>query len=432
VWFDESVSIQLASEGWRPMIRALTGLHSNAVLHTLALRVWGAVLGWTEADVRWLSVAAAAVAAAFVVLTARRLYGVAASIVAGLVFALNPVALLQAREARMYAFVMMFTAASLYALVSWVDDRTPGRLGLWALAASLAAVSHPLATLVIVTEVGAVVLFAPVSRRDRLSAVVAAALASVPPAVFTVLGLRSGQRAVLGWIPRRNLFETARLLKGLAGARLSPVVFIAASVVLAVSALKLLRRGRGRSRELFSLALPLASFAGPVSAIVAISVVQPLLVLRYFSMCLPAIGLIVGAAAVRLRRGIGFAVAALMVVALITELPGLYRYTKPDWRSATALYVADARPDDRVVVLPAYDAQPFRYYAARGHMRPRIVTAPDAEVALARRVWIIQDGHMSGVTEASGAPPVVALLRGGRVVRDRSFGRIRVRLLVVR
>lgn len=138
LWNDEGNSVVQAS-------RPLTEIASHAArdIHPPGyywlLAGWRALAGATEFALRLPSALAGVLAAAFAGALARRLYGRLAAVVAAALVALNTFAIYYSQEARMYALLALWAAASLWAFVRLLETaRQPGRMALgWAAALGL-------------------------------------------------------------------------------------------------------------------------------------------------------------------------------------------------------------------------------------------------------------------------------------------------------
>lgn len=144
-WNDEGSSYVQATRSFRDIaINAAADIHPPG--YYWALKVWRSVAGDTEFALRYLSALAGVLTVAFAYGLGRRLYpyqrpyGVVVGLVAAGLVALNTFSITYSQEARMYAVLALWGAASMWALVgffyhpTWRNGLVLGvfnALGLW-------------------------------------------------------------------------------------------------------------------------------------------------------------------------------------------------------------------------------------------------------------------------------------------------------------
>ncbi|GEM_PF-2627294 len=379
LWRDEYATALHAPLDSGSLVRAVSHVDGvfgpyYALMHPLS--------GLGTADETWYrvpSIVAFVVAAGGVALLALRWWGLIAAIVGGIVFALNPVLLWQATNARPYAISVALFVLALLAL-DVALRRTAHRWPAWAgyaLLAALAALLHPFAAVAVATSAVLVV--------GRPGRTVAAWLAASAPAGVVALAMlvaTSDQSGQLTWLPPADLRETIALLADVAG--VSPgyaVVFdlAALGVLGAMAVATLLAFGRGAPGADPARARPVL-FAGALLALPAVVLfagtwlVSPMLTDRYLIWSTVGCALLVGAAAGAAvqRAGVRSLVAgalALVVVAgmvALTVQRGLVRQPGPsDLAQAVDLIEASAQPGDRLVIAQRYWEGGVAYEFAR-------------------------------------------------------------------
>jgi hypothetical protein len=139
---------------------------------------WTKVFGLREVPLRWLGVIETALSTLLIFATARRAWGLAAALAAGLLFALAPSVVVIAVEIRAYPLFMLAAAAAFYCLVRYAEDPAGGaRSWLPALAAcALVAVYTHFFGLVLGGGLFVAALGCAAARRAPLGPVVAAGL----------------------------------------------------------------------------------------------------------------------------------------------------------------------------------------------------------------------------------------------------------------
>jgi hypothetical protein len=217
--------------------------------------------------------------------------------------------------------------------------------------------THPMAVAAAGGTALSVLVLPRIPWRGLLAGLGVAAVVAAPQVALMV---GTPTPSIWSWVPATDAYHlvgAAYLLSGHGG----PVGLV---VVAALVALALV--GAVRRRPAFPDALALLwTFALPV-AVVAGSLVRPLLVSRYLLPALP--GVMLCCALVLVRFGRPLLTAGIVTVLVATSGWSLYRwYTgddKDDWRTAVASVAAQARPGDGVVLTRDH-REPFGYYWAR-------------------------------------------------------------------
>lgn len=357
VWRDEAASL-VAARRSLPELWTMVG-HVDIVhaLYYALLHVWLQV-GSGEAWARVPSVLAMAAAAGLVGLVGARLVSPSVGLVAGLLFAVNPSVSYYAQEARSTALVVAVALLATWLLLQAVD-RSPRW---WAAYAAACVVLVALNLLAILVPLGLALtlLWWGGSRRVLLRCAVATAT-TVPVAV-ALLVISSRQPFQIGWIPRPGLGSVRDFAHLSLGPTL-PLVVIVGLLLLA----GILPTRVPAEHRLQALALPLMVL--PTSALVVVSLVQPVFVPRYVFPSVAAVSLLAGLGVVRLGRAAArltsrsarsatTLVAAVAVLVVAVAGVGAQRLERTpasrpdDLAAAAAIIAAGARPGDAVVFLP--------------------------------------------------------------------------------
>jgi hypothetical protein len=139
----------------------------------------------------------------------------------------------------------------------------------------------------------------------------------------------------------------------------------------------------------------------PVFFIVTISLVKPIFVGRYILIAVPALIAVAAIGFTRMRPMlVGVVLVGATVVLGSIGLGGWYRAVpKQDWRTAAATIVAEAQPNDAVLIVPpaAYRNLALTYYLTRvpaDGTRPPVLRLRSTEelaglAATHPRVWVI-------------------------------------------
>jgi mannosyltransferase len=386
----------------------------NMASYYLVLHFW-LWLGETEARIRALSLLAAVATVVPVYLLARRIGGRTAAAVAAGVFALHPFVIVYSMEARGYALSMLVVATLTLLLVVGVEGRSPWAWLAYGIVAALGIYVH----LFVVLTIGAHGLWALATRslpswRLALLAAVPIAVAAAPlPAIAAEYG---GSQ---DWIDPISLGQVAVAITVMAGGAL---VLIATGTLSAAAAVTL-----RRDRRVWLL---VGTLLVPIVGAVLISFVKPLILARYFVVCLPPLATLAGVGAASLRPGMPRA-AAIGVLAgvMVVAAPSAYRDRhEQDWRSLGSWIASEARPGDRLVVRQ-WGEQPVTYYLGREGARrwPVVATARYVMNHPTTRVWLVLSVE-PGVPEDA----VVEQLEATHdTVERRAFGERVTALLLV-
>jgi 4-amino-4-deoxy-L-arabinose transferase-like glycosyltransferase len=299
-----------------------------------------------------------------------------AGLIAAALVAVSPMLIWYSQEARSYALLVFFCAASLLFFARALRTRSGRDLALWALASALALCSHYFAVFVVVIEA----LWLLIALRARWR-VVLPALAAVAAAGLALVPLISAQvnPTHIGWIEESLLstrfFETGvSFLVGETGHviaeppreryALLPVFLIAAGLLLVAV------RGTRRERRGALLGTILGLGVAGLALVAALLGKDYIVERNLLPALMPlAIAVSIGFAAERARR-----LGLLLAVALcaywiafgihVTQTPNLQR---PDFRGITEELGPPRGP--RAVITWKLAADPVRLYLHDGSQR---------------------------------------------------------------
>ncbi|MBI5668707.1 MAG: glycosyltransferase family 39 protein [Chloroflexi bacterium] len=126
LWNDEGNSFVQATRSFADIaVNAARDIHPPG--YYLLLAVWRQITGDTEFALRALSAFASVLTVAFTYALGRRLFGAFAGLIAALFVTLNTFNIYYAQEARMYALLALWSAASLWILANILDPYPPTR-----------------------------------------------------------------------------------------------------------------------------------------------------------------------------------------------------------------------------------------------------------------------------------------------------------------
>lgn len=362
-FLDETVSTTLADASWRRFAQVVTHREVNMALYYVILRGWVHV-GQSEVAVRSLSVLASLGALAIIVLVARRLFGGRAGLICGLLFAVDPLVVEFAQDARGYALSVLLVIAASLAFVKGV--KTGGGWVTWA-------------TYVITSALAAYVnlwaAFVPLGF--------AASLFFLPKGTFpwrrfvVTFGSLVVVLAPLGVLIHLTDEAKENWASGSAAGRLFSDVrdhvphlvidFLAiGAVVIVAGMVLLLKRLVPWTTEFdnWPVMFTVCWLVVPVGALVLLSFAyEPLFVLRYLVVYFPPLIMVVAFGLSRLNAR---SLLVGLVLLTVASGAGLWSWYSTgfgeNWRGAVAYVADESKPGDGVMIFAPYMRIPFEWY----------------------------------------------------------------------
>ena len=389
---DEGFSLFMARTNSAEFIHTIWNGELNMALYYATLRLW-LHLSVSEFATRILSVAFGAATVAVVYFLGIRLFGRRVAIVAALIMALHPAHVSLSQDARSYSLTLLLVSLSSLLLLRTLQQPSLFNWSGYAIVTALAVYSHFFAVLVIIAQVFAL-LFPAVDNRKwnfLLKAVLLLAVLLTPIAIFLARTPRLG----LTWVPAlssRRIFDLLYFLTLSKCRCLTYLVLWAAAIWAVISR----RHDRAVAWPYWFV---LSWLFVPVALTIAASVLRPLLVERFLAICIPASVLLAAAGFDYLLehlRWVGAVTLLLLVLYSARSVRFLYRHPdiNDDWRGATAYVLANARPNDEVVVLPSYARFTVDYYydiagARAPNVRMTSVVPVESASRLPETVWFL-------------------------------------------
>lgn len=368
-WLDEAFTWSTVDRPFPDLVHVLVTHEGFQSLHTLLLWPVNRLSSTPEA-LRFPSVLAFAASIPAVWLAGRRLFDDRAGLGAGLLLAVNGLALQFAQEARSYALAMMLTALAAAFLAGEVGTPTLRGRQLWIAASALAVYAHGYAILAVGSQVLSLAVLPAGPRRRRLLSGAAVVGVLVVPAVLASI-LQSASADDMSWIDPPTV-ETVRSMVWLvAGRTVTAVPVYAFGIVATLLAGLSVLRGLGRSEETWRFAMPFAWLVLPIAVPLAASFVSPVWHYRYAVPSLGALVLIGGYGLTRARRQI--VLASVLVVASLLAVRGVvnwYGYERQagsdswdDFDDIVAYMDEHVEVGDGIVVVTDWARFPFEFYA---------------------------------------------------------------------
>jgi mannosyltransferase len=373
-WYDEAVTAQLTQRSLYDLFIGHAKDNGNLPLYWLLARVWGVVFGRSEVAFRSLSVVCGVATVPLLGVLGRRLVSPLVGLLAAGLLAISPTAVELSNEARTYALLMLLAVVSTWLFARWLEQRRGLDLVLYGLTTFLTCYSHYYAFALPLAH-GAALLSVASYRRLLVPWACAMVVAGLLwaywiPAFFEQLRTpgnlsRGGEHWQVQFAATPVVFGLGRTFAWRDSSRaLLAFAVVAAVVVFWVPAVWGVTR-LWRRRPLAAVLLA-AWWLIPILGPLVVAVLwKPIYHTRYASLGLPAFVLLVGVG----LEGVGPALR-YTVIGLVVALTGvsLFRYgtepQKDDWRSATPIIMAQAKPDEPVVFDTDYEVTTFKYYAA--------------------------------------------------------------------
>jgi mannosyltransferase len=365
-WLDEGYTVRLVRMSLSGMLHAIPKTESTPPLYYALAWVWTRVFGHGEFGLRSLSALAGIATVPVAWAIARRLGGVRAAAIAGLLVAVSPLLVWFSQEARSYALAALLATISVLCIVGWVQDGRHGWLAGWAVAAALGLATHYFVVFVVAPE--AVLLWLhrrPLDRRRvAATAVVAIVAVALVPLALAQRGTGHADYIAQGALSTRVIQAPKQLLLGYASPLQVFTGVLAGAIVLAGAVWPIATDRETRARAWVPLVVGASCVLVPMAlAVVGIDFLDT----RNLVPALPALYV---AAAIGFASARGWpvggvlaaalAVISLLVVVLVDSSPA---YQRDDWRGAERALGAPAGP--RAIVAPDTGLIPLQAYLPR-------------------------------------------------------------------
>jgi mannosyltransferase len=343
-WGDEGAGVTMARKPFGDFVATLADVDAVHGTYYLALREWGAIVGFSEGGTRSLSALAVGATCAVLMLLGLRLADRPTAVAAALVYTSLPAVFEQATQARSYVLAALLSALFVLACTrAWDQPRSWLR---WAVVGGLVVVS----TWVFLYSLLAAPLVLAGLRRvtwrqARLRMVVTFAVVGVLVAPIVVLGMT--QRGQIAWIPQQGV--------GWLGGQIVGEQYFLGLGWWVVGGWLLAAVGLWRLavRQSRSAALLAAWVVVPTGLLLAGDLVVPQVLYqsRYLMFTAPALALALGAAVTWLRPRVlvPLAVVAAAVASLPLAQDRLDDNSRSSWRYAEGVLAERAQPGDALI-----------------------------------------------------------------------------------
>src|SRR4051794_37004094 len=363
LWLDEVLTGNLASGSLGDLFHVVAQQEANPPLFYLLEWVWTRVAGTSEFALRLPSALCGIALVPVGYAIGRKLAGERTAVALPALIAVHPLLVYYSQEARGYSAVALACAVG---FLCFLDDRPLG----WAIASAVALGCHYFAIFPVAIE-AAILLWR--GRRAAVAAVVVVG-AGLVPLLHQQLGGDHADNVTQGaGLATRGKGVVTSWIVGERGAAIGNLEWLGGALLLAGAVLAIRRRealmplivGGGGAALMLLAALGGADYINNRNTIPVLAI----------ALAVPAIGYAVGRVAAAV---LGAATCAVLLAATIgAQLDPAH--AREDWRSAARKLTAPA-----VVVSPAYQSIPLRWYAPELHPVPA-VTASDLDVVVTGR-----------------------------------------------
>jgi mannosyltransferase len=420
-WLDEGYTVRLVRMSFGGMLRTIPRTESTPPLYYALAWVWTHVFGVSEFGLRSLSALAGIATVPVAYAAARRLAGMRAATICGLLLAVAPLMVWFSQEARAYALATLLSAVTVLCVVGWLLERRGGWLTGWAVAAALGLLTHYFMVFIVAPEL-ALLWWHGRARPDRRLAAATALVvivgAALIPLALAQRGTGHADYIAQGSLQTRILQAPKQLLVGYA----SPgqvAAAVAATVLVLVGAVWPLARNRAARRR---AAIPLVvGGAGVIVPVLLALVGIDFLDTRNLLPALPPLAMAASigfAASLPVPpRAIAVVLAALLLVVVIrVDLDPAYQ--RDNWRGA-ARAAGTSGAARALVVTPGSGLTPLQAYLPR--LGPFVAPAAVREIDVIAIPEQVTGAGIGIPPRAAGPLPVPPGFRLVRTVDARTY-----------
>ena len=390
-WFDECFSVEVARLRWNDFGHLLWRREANMSLYYLLLRGW-LHFGSSPFFIRSLSVIISIATLPAIFWLGCKLFDRRVGVIAVALISCNAYHIRYAQEARSYSlFVLLATLSSGFFVATLREPSRRIRLA-YVLSSVLAVYAHLYSLLLLAAQWLSVrgygvqrlsVTSAPSHALRRAWIWIGAA--SLPLAIFAA---KTGAGPIR-WIQRpglHDMIDFAQRISGSDGFVLLLIYVAACGTAIAPARRALLMFRNEVSWAIWRFRFLLIWLVFPVALTLALSVVRPIFLGRYFIFCLPALVILAAAGLAKLRSP--WLLGASLAAIILLSLHGTFSYYDHDFdlerdgSEAAANYVLDhAQPNDAILFHIAESRVPYEFFKST---RARGSSTAGPEIAFPR------------------------------------------------
>jgi mannosyltransferase len=344
------------------MLGLLRHSESTPPLYYCAAWVWARVFGFGQAGLRSLSAVAGVATIPLMYGAAAKLFSRRTGLVVAAVTACAPLLIWYSQEARSYALLVAFSAASLVAFAYALDRPGPRTLMLWAATGALSLATHYYALLVIVPE-AIVLMIAHRGRRGQRAVLLAVGAVTLCGIALVPLAITQDATGNSAWIariplgPRLNQVIPQFLIGFQSPVQAVIELLAAATAVLGLVLLVL--RSDARTRRHAALLGGIAIGGLTLNLALVAAGIDDLITRNVIALWVPAALVLAAGLAARRAGALGLAATAVLCATGIAATIGVAsdpRFQRPDWNAVAQ--VLGPRPPAgsfrRVILIQRY------------------------------------------------------------------------------
>ncbi len=369
LWSDEIFSRYYADVfGLHYVLTDGLSLETNPPTYYLLLHGWMALWGHSEAALRSLSLVACTLCVPGIYLLGRELGGKSRGLLAALLFALCPVSVYFAQEARVYALFMLAASVVLWAAAVFErDPRSVKAAVVYALSGTLCLYLHATGLLLVVACGGAVWVFLLMQGKSRRPALLKwtalngfVLLLGVP---YFLRAFTASHSGIINFVPpagiHQFIYSASQVVSGPVTPYPWPGFLLAAAMFVALTLSLYLQPLSSRASAIL-IGVPCLY----VALVFLVSIRRPILLPRILAWTAVPLCLL-AASQLRAAGRARYAVLVSLVAAFGTGL--FFQVTKPGsdkepWREISQVLAPELKRADLVVLSPSSDPMVLDYY----------------------------------------------------------------------
>jgi 4-amino-4-deoxy-L-arabinose transferase-like glycosyltransferase len=384
-WLDEALSEAIARSHGGAFLQLAFEREANMALYYVILHVWLALVHPSDFSIRVVSTIFAILALPVFYRLASKLFGQRVGLASVLLFAVNPLFLKYAQEARTYTLTVLLTLISWWFLLKCLDKSDIISRLKYITATTLAVYAHTLAIFIIPAQAGIAFFLASTKSRRTLSNLDSCLVCILiaPLLVISAYWYTGGESWIAVSVGRPGVRALREVAVAFAGGVSPPRIrqrgleaLVAAGFVFYL--LEWFRKVRNGDQDAASYFCTVSALTVPIGSLMCVSQAMPLFIVRYVLICLPFYLLIVTVGWYTLGKRWLFA-TAVALFAFLSVWSDVSYYSHPDkpaWREALAYMNASALNMDALVFAPSDGRLEFDHNLARFGDR-------------AKRFWIV-------------------------------------------
>ena len=370
-WLDEVSSHQRASQAaWGELYQALRDKNQAPLYSAVLLRLWMKI-GDGEFFLRFLTAAIGTLNIGVVFLVGRETLKARAGLISAFLLATSTMHIYYSKVIRMYVPTALFTSLVMHFLFrATKSGKWQNWLG-YVLTAALALYTHYYSAFSLISLSVFILAGAWVRKNRELSKSLlvsdgAIALLFLP--WLPTFGVQFGSNPVswispITWQSFHTTFARFFINKAILG-QSYPVFACALVLTMTIGMMAMMRSRKEDPQTWWNYLLLVSGFLGPILIALAVSLLKPFVVDRYFVMTIVPASVVLSQGIIRLsqrRWGLLLSIALLSGILICAYGTGTTQW-REDWRKAADYVRANAKPGDVLVLGSDLHQGPLNYY----------------------------------------------------------------------